>query len=128
MDQAEDNTAKEACRTTLVTEALGVGRGAQRGGAVEHLPVQTWRRPEDLSDMEVERLNRLNMDGARDAAKEAARACAAARTESNTATCAEPTEVYASNRRMPIDDDVDRKRIKNVHGAIRQDRLRPLHG
>ncbi|CAE7839821.1 unnamed protein product [Symbiodinium sp. CCMP2592] len=145
MDQAVDNTAKEACRTTLAAEALGVARGTQGGGAPSRTDVEEalkeagrdkakevskdcqgsreecmerirdeaaksmGRSKEDLSDMEVER---LNMDGARDAAKEAARACAEARKESNTATCADPTEVYASNRRMPIDDDVDRKRIK----------------
>ncbi|CAE7302602.1 pum [Symbiodinium sp. CCMP2456] len=145
MDQAQDNTAKEACRTTLATEALGVARGTQGGGAPSRTDVEEalkeagrdkakevskdcqgsreecmerirdeaaksmGRSKEDLSDMEVER---LVMDGARDAAKEAARACAEARKESNTATCADPTEVYASNRRMPIDDDVDRKRIK----------------
>mmetsp|Transcript_96615 Transcript_96615/g.134008 ORF Transcript_96615/g.134008 Transcript_96615/m.134008 type:complete len:840 (-) Transcript_96615:334-2853(-) len=145
MDQAADDTAKEACRTTLATEALGVARGTQGGGAPSRTDVEEalkeagrdkakevskdcqgsreecmerirdeaaksmGRSKEDLSDMEVER---LNMDGARDAAKEAARACAEARKESNTATCADPTEVYASNRRIPIDDDVDRKRIK----------------
>ncbi|CAJ1348632.1 unnamed protein product [Effrenium voratum] len=66
-------------------------------------------KEKDLSDMEVER---LNMDGARDAAKEAARGCAAARKEEASASCADPTEIYASARQVSIDDDVERERIK----------------
>ncbi|CAE7278849.1 gcy-35 [Symbiodinium natans] len=142
MGTAEDNTAKERCRTTLSADVLGV---AGRGGAPSRTDVgealmeagrdkakevskdcqgtreecmeklrdeaakSMGRLKEDLSEMEVER---LNMDGARDAAKEAARGCAAARKESASATCADPTEVFASARRVPIEDDVDRKRIR----------------
>ncbi|CAE7700445.1 unnamed protein product, partial [Symbiodinium pilosum] len=142
MDQATDDAAKESCRTTLSTGVLGVARGGQapsrtdmeealkeagrekakevskdcqgsREECMEKLRDEAaksmGRSKEDLSDMEVER---LNMDGARDAAKEAARGCAAARKEEASATCADPTEVYANARKVPIEDDVDRKRVQ----------------
>ena len=143
MDAAADNnTAKELCRTTLSADVFGVaGRGGSpsltevgealleagrnkakevskdcqgtREECMEKLRDEAaksmGRLKEELSDMEVER---LNLDGARDAAKEAARGCAAARKESASATCADATEVFASARKVPIEDDVDRKRIR----------------
>ena len=142
MDTAEDETAMERCRTTLSADVLGVasqgespsrtdvGQALMEAGrdkakevskdcqgtreeCMEKLRDEAaksmGRLKEDLSDMEVER---LNLDGARDAAKEAARGCAVARKESASATCTDPTEVFASARRVPIEDDVDRKRIR----------------
>ncbi|CAJ1397143.1 unnamed protein product [Effrenium voratum] len=141
MAEAADDAARESCRTSLATGVLGVTRGeapsrtdmeealteagrnkakevsqscqGSREECMEKLREEAAKSmglsKEDLSDMEVER---LNMDGARDAAKEAARGCAAARKEEASASCADPTEIYASARQVSIDDDVERERIK----------------
>jgi len=53
------------------------------------------RRPEELTDMELERLNK---DGSKDAAKDALKSCNSAKKDDSTATCEDFMSVYEQGR------------------------------
>ena len=139
MQAAEDEAAKEQCKEILVQDALSTKNGTRAKGAkasalakagrsaaleviedcsasrevcMELLKEKAaefmGRAKDDFSDMELER---LNFEGAKDAAKKAATACHAAKEADASATCEDVIEVFKKGRGKDMDDS-EKRRVK----------------
>lgn len=67
------------------------------------------RRPEDLTEVEVER---LNDEGSKEAAKESIKSCTSAKKDNAQATCGDPLAVYAAGRGKGDLDESEQRRVK----------------
>lgn len=135
---AEDDSAREQCKTVLVDEALNrtgqanpergeremalkdAGRNAaeevardctgERDSCMQRLRERAaesmGRKPEEMGEMELER---LNLEGAKDAAKDAARSCASARASDPSATCQDALSVFRQGRGKNMDESEERR-------------------
>ncbi|CAJ1430370.1 unnamed protein product [Effrenium voratum] len=137
MEAAEDDDARKQCKDILAEAAVKVGGGegprgktelalmdAGRSAAKEHgkdcaesrevcmrllkekAAQSMGMRPDEMTDMAVER---LNMEGAKGAARDAARACAEAKEADNSATCEDVLEVFKAARKKDSDDSEERR-------------------
>eukprot|EP00913_Durusdinium_trenchii_P005438 g5069.t1 len=148
---AEDDSAREQCKTVLVDEALNrtgqanpergeremalkdAGRNAaeevardctgERDSCMQRLRERAaesmGRKPEEMGEMELER---LNLEGAKDAAKDpflgtrrdAARSCASARASDPSATCQDALSVFRQGRGKNMDESEERRDRKEA--------------
>lgn len=67
------------------------------------------RRPEDLTEVEVERLNE---EGSKEAAKESIKSCTSAKKDNAQATCGDALAVYAAGRGKGDLDASEQRRVK----------------
>ncbi|CAK9007977.1 Soluble guanylate cyclase gcy-35 [Durusdinium trenchii] len=145
MEAAEDDAAKDQCKDILVQDALGTRNGTQARGArtqalakagrsaaleviqdctgsreacmeilKEKAAESMGRSKDDLSNMELER---LNLEGAKDAAKNAAKSCRAAKDADASATCQDVIEVFKQGRGKDMDETESRR----VKGELAKD-------